>query len=468
MPDTGPRHVRGVRPARPRVVIAGGGVAAIEALLALHHLVGEQVSIELLAPERRFVHRPSSVARPFGLGGPAPLDLAALASHHGAQLWRSTLDGVDPGRRVALLRGGEEVPYDALIVAVGAVQKPAVPGAITFAGPGQAAEVTALLDAVARGDRRRLVFAVPAEATWSLPVYELAMMAAVELRDRGVRGATLTLVTPESEPLRLFGTAAGAALREMLDARGIALLTNTRPLSARDGLLHVEPGKPLRADGVVSVPVLEGPALPGLPADSRGFIPVDANGRVSGVAGVYAAGDATSFPVKQGGLATQQADAAAAAVAAELGLGPDPAPFRPVMRGLLLTGGAPLYLRAELTGGNEPTARRLRGEVSGRALWWPPGKVAGRYLAPYLATARPVDLNAEPLRDRTPAASASTPDRDEALQLALLLAEEDARVGDYHQALHALDAAAALAGGVLPEEWNESRARWQRELAPQR
>ena len=466
MPDIRHRPLRGVRSPRAHVVIAGGGVAAIEALLALRHIVGEQVSIRLLAPERSFVHRPSSVATPFGLGGPAPLDLDAVAGHHAADVWHATLEGVDAGRRVALLRGGDEAHYDALIVAVGAVQKPGLPGAITFTGPAQAAEVAALLDAVERGDRRRLVFAVPAEATWTLPIYELAMMAAVDLRDRGVTRATLTVVTPENEPLRLFGPAAGAALRDMLDARGVALVTNTRPVAIREGLLQVEPGKPLRADAVVTMPVLEGPALAGLPADSRGFIPVDANGRVSGVAGVYAAGDSTSFPVKQGGLATQQADAAAAAVAADLGLGPDPAPFRPVMRGLLLTGGAPLYLRAELAGAGEPTARRLQGEVSGRALWWPPGKVAGRHLAPYLATARPVNLAAEPLLDRTPEGQSSALDRDEALQLALLLAEEDARVGDYHQALHALDAAAALAGGVLPEEWAENRARWQRELAP--
>ena len=139
-----------------------------------------------------------------------------------------------------------------------------------------------------------------------------------------------------------------------------------------------------------------------------------------------------------------------------------------MLRGLLLTGGAPLYLRAELSGGTKPTARTLQGQVSGRALWWPPGKVAGRYLAPYLATARPVDLGSEQLRDRAPAAGASpAADRDEAYRLALLLAEEDAKVGDYHQALHALDAAAALAGGVLPDEWVASRERWQRELSPQ-
>jgi sulfide:quinone oxidoreductase len=458
-------HLRGVRSGRPRIVIAGGGVAAIEALLALRHIIGEQVAITLLAPERSFVHRPSSVAGPFGLGGRAPLDLARIAEDQRAELQRGALERVDADRRV-VVGDGEELPYDRLIVAVGAVPKPAVAGAITFAGPAQAAEVAALLDRAERRELRRLVFAVPAESTWSLPIYELAIMAAVDLRDRGVTDATLGVVTPEPEPLRLFGAAAGEALREMLGARGISLWTGMRPIAVRDGLLDVEPGPALRADAVVSVPALFGPGLAGLPSDARGFIPVDAHGRVSGTEGVYAAGDATTFPVKQGGLATQQADAVAEAVAADLGVLSDPAPFRPVLRGLLLTGGAPVYLRAELTGPREPTARRLRGEVSGRALWWPPGKVAGRYLAPYLGDARPTDLGAEPLQDRA-AAGPSAADRDEAYALALLLAEQDAEAGDYRQALHALDAAAALSGGVLPEEWSASRARWQRELTPQ-
>ena len=364
-----------------------------------------------------------------------------------------------------MLDGGRELDYDVLVVAVGAVARTAVPGAVSFAGPGQAAEVAAILDRVERGELRRLVFAVPGGTTWSLPVYELAMMAAADLRARGVENATLGIATAEPEPLGLFGPAAGAALRAMLDARRIALWTGSRPLVARDGLLVVEPGPPLRADAVISVPALHGPGLAGLPADERGFIPVDAYGRVAGAPGVYAAGDATTFPVKQGGLATQQADAVAESVAADLGLRADAAPFRPVLRGLLLTGGAPLYLRAELAGDQEPTARRLRGEVSGRALWWPPGKVAGRYLAPYLSTARPVRLGSEPLRDRAGAAGASpAADRDEAYELALLLAEQDAQFGDYRSALHALDAAAALAGGVLPDEWVASRERWQHEL----
>jgi sulfide:quinone oxidoreductase len=99
--------------------------------------------------------------------------------------------------------------------------------------------------------------------------------------------------------------------------------------------------------------------------------------------GVFAAGDATSFPVKQGGLAAQQADAVAEMIAAAVGVDIEPQPFRPILRGLLLTGGPPRYLdlEADISGsaGNEST-------ISEEALWWPPDKLAGRYLAPYLSS----------------------------------------------------------------------------------
>lgn len=451
---------------RPRVLIAGGGVAALETLLALRQLAGAQVSIELLAPERDFVHRPSSVATPFGLGAPARLDLAEITQHFGASLRRGSLSAVDAAHRLVVVAPtGEATPYDRLVVAVGAVPRPSVPGAISFAGPQDAPAIEALLDAVASGELTRIAFTMPAQASWSLPVYELAVMAAVELRSRGVSGAELTVVTPEPEPLRIFGPAAGAAVRSMLADRGITLKTGAPPIAMRDGRLTLEGADALAMDAVVALPELQGPHIDGLPADDRGFLPVDSHGRVPGMSGVYAAGDATTFPIKQGGLAAQQADAAAAAIASDVGARPEGAPFRPVLRGLLLTGGAPLYLRAELSQPSEPaTARTLRGEASGRALWWPPGKVAGRYLAPYLADARPVDLTVEPLVDRGAGRSADASDRDEAFQLALLLAEEDAKLGDYRQALHALDAAAALSGGVVPDSWAQNRARWQHEL----
>jgi len=314
--------------------------------------------------------------------------------------------------------------------------------------------------------RSQVVVAAPRGTTWPLPAYELAIMAHSQLRS--APEATVALVTAERAPLWIFGEEAGAALQNVLAARGITLYTGAGAAHLTDDVLWLESGEAVMADTVVSLPRMRGPAIPGLPHDEQGFIPTDAHGYVLGAERVLAAGDATTFPIKQGGLATQQADAAAAAVAQDLGAPVEARPFVPVLRGLLLTGGAPLYLRAELDAHGRRRAgraRRLRGEVSSRALWWPPGKVAGRYLAPYLSTARPVPLSSEPLVDRTAGAGAvDEAEHEAALELALLLAEEDEAAGDLPLALHALDAAAALGGGVLPAGFAERRERWLAQL----
>jgi sulfide:quinone oxidoreductase len=454
---------------RHRVLIAGSGVAAVEAVLALRHLAGRNFEIALLAPAHALVDRPASVATPFGLGAPPPLDLRELARRYGVTLVEGELAGVDAASRRARLADGGERSYDLLLIAVGARLVPALPGALTFRGPADVPVVERLLAA----RHRRIAIVVPMGATWPLPAYELAVMAATELRMRHA-AATVTLVTSEREPLWMFGTAAGAAIRELLAQRDIGLRAGVAPERFEHPALRLATGELLPFDAVVSLPGVEGPAIPGLPADEDGFLPTDAHGLVIGAAAVLAAGDATTFPVKQGGLATQQADAAAETIAAELGAAILPRPFSPVLRGLLLTGGAPLYLRAELdlagrTAAASVRSRALRGEASARALWWPPGKIAGRYLAPYLATARPVALGGEPLVDRVASGGRTDPrEHEAALDLALLVADEDAAAGDLAQALHALDAAAALSGGVLPAAYAERRERWRAQLAPTR
>jgi sulfide:quinone oxidoreductase len=394
--------------------------------------------------------------------------LEPIAERQQVTLEHGTLASVTVADHAVSTRDGRDIPYDILVIAVGARPREALPGALTFTGPRDVGTMMSLLDRLETDPARHVMFALPAGVSWPLPLYELAIMTAVELRNRAATGTKLTVVTPERDPLWVFGPAAGEALRRMLAERGIALLTNARAASVDEGGLRMVDGTRLECDDVVALPTLEGPALTGLPADAHGFLPVDAHGQVSGAPEVYAAGDATSFPLKQGGLATQQADAVAETIAAAVGmLGRAPAPFRPVLRGLLLTAGAPLYLRAEVGATGQlkperrPAARPLRapaGETSTRALWWPPGKVAGRYLAPMLATARPVAVASEPLIDRVPPAGPE--DRDEALELTLLLADEDAQLGDYAQAIQALDAAVALAGGELPAEYAEKRDRW--------
>ena len=129
----------------------------------------------------------------------------------------------------------------------------------------------------------------------------------------------------------------------------------------------------------MTLPRLVGPGVRGLPYRRDGFIPTDAHGRVIGVADVFAAGDATTFPIKQGGLAAQQADAVAESIAAAAGADVAPRPFRPVLRGLLTGGGTPRYMRARINGAGDCT-------LSGEPLWWPPNRLCGRYLAPYLSS----------------------------------------------------------------------------------
>ena len=454
--------------AHPRIVVAGGGIAALETLLALRELAGPRVALELIAPGTAVLLRPTSVAEPFGLGGPPPVELADVAAYCGARLHSATLAGVRPAEHRAITASGDEIPYDHLVVAVGARKADAIPGAMPFGGPADVPTLARLLNDAEAGDVGTIAFVAPSAGGWTLPVYELALMAAADLRDRGA-DTEIAVVTAEPAPLWLFGERAGEAISELLAARGIRLL-HGRATALADGLLAMADGQAHAADAAVVIPPVQGPWIHGIATDERGFVKVDELGRVEGTDDVWAAGDATAFPIKQGGLACQQADTVATAIASQLGAAVEPSPFRPVLRGLLLTGGAPLYLRAELDRTGAVRRRGttgLRGEVSARALWWPPGKVAGRYVAPYLSTARPRALGREPLTDRAVTATGTSAGvADDAFELALLLADADAAAGDFRQAVHALDAAAALSGGVLPADAARRRDAWRPRLHP--
>jgi sulfide:quinone oxidoreductase len=354
------------------VVIAGGGVAALEALIALRDLAGERVRITLVAPAPGFVYRPMSVAEPFGLGEARRHPLREIAAEFGAALVPASVVAVDAHERRVVCRSGDELRYDRLVLAPGARTLDAFDDAITFGGPHAGAALRELLARLRRGEARRAAFVVPSRVGWPLPLYELALMTAADLRAHGVTGADLSLVTPEPRPLDVFGAGPSDMVAGLLAAAGVEALTGTQADIAAGALVLGAGGPRLPVDAVVSLPLIRGVEIDGVPADPVcGFIPVDAYGRVRGLPFVHAAGDATDFPVKHGGLAAQQADAVARDIAAQLGAPVAPEPFRPVLRGVLLTGAGPR------SGAATP-------EAAG-ALWRPASKIAGRYLAPYLA-----------------------------------------------------------------------------------
>jgi sulfide:quinone oxidoreductase len=322
-----------------------------------------------------------SVGEPFALGRALSIKLATVARDVGAELRPGTLAAVDPDAHTARLESGETIPYDALLVAIGARRTPALQHAKTFRGQEDSESLHGLMQDIEGGYSRRIAFVVPAGVVWSLPIYELALMVAKRAYEMSLSDVELTIVTPEERPLAIFGFDASDDLERMLAEAGITVEASSRAEVPGTGTIVLHPhGRVIEVDRIVALPVATPIPIDGLPRDRDGFIPVDSHGHVQGADDVYAAGDGTWFPVKQGGLACQQADAAAESIAEQAGAMVDPAPFKPVLRGKLLTGARPLFMRNDISGtaGDEATS-------SGNTLWWPPGKVAGAYLAPYLA-----------------------------------------------------------------------------------
>jgi sulfide:quinone oxidoreductase len=360
------------------VLIAGGGPAAVEAALRLHRLAGERVSTTVLSPNTDFAYRPLSVLEPFAAGTAPGYPLARIAKDAGFTHRIGALARVDAAGHAVETADGERIAYDVLLIAAGAKPVAAVAGVTAFTGSRADTEVMhGLVQDVEGGYSRRVAFVVPPGVGWPLPLYELALMLAERAFEMGI-DVELHFVTPESAPLRAFGPDAARDVEGLLKTAGIVLHAGAHGEPERGRVRLTPGGKALEVDRVVTLPRLHGPAIPGLLSDPTGFLVTDRFGRVAGVSDVYAAGDVTAFPVKQGGLACQQADAAAEQIAAQAGAPVEPKPFVPVLRGMLLTERWARFLRRDVAGHGDVA------DVAGRALWWPPTKIAGRELAGYL------------------------------------------------------------------------------------
>jgi sulfide:quinone oxidoreductase len=375
-----------------RVVIAGGGVAGLETMVALRDLAEERVELTLVAPDNLFVYRPLAVVEPFGLGSAVRFPLETLAAGCGTTHQQAAALLVSADAHEVHTSLGTALPYDALVLAFGARVEEAIPGAITFGGQGDTRAIEMLLEDIESGLVKHVAFVVPTGVGWALPLYELALLTAEHVLHAHL-DAQVTLLTPEEQPLGIFGADAAANVASLLEEREIELRTNGHARSFEEGQLRMVGGESLDVDRVFTLPRLKGRRLDGVPQDADGFIPTDDFGRVDGRPGVYAAGDITQFPIKQGGLAAQQADAVAEAIAVEASVDLSPTPFRPVLRGLMLTGRRPAFMRAEITGGHGDASL-----VDSEPLWWPSGKVAAQYLGPYLASyaTRPNGARYEP------------------------------------------------------------------------
>lgn len=377
-----------VGPHRFRVLIAGAGVAGLEAALALAELVGDRVTTTLLTPDPEFVYRPMLVTEPFMEHRAQRYALPEIARDIGAELILGSFRSLDAPHRIVHTDAGEHIGYDALLLALGARPRPWCRYAMTLDDRRLYEQMQGILHGIADGRVRRLAFLVPAHSAWPLPAYELALMTARRAEEMS-HDISLTVITPEPGPLAAFGAAASLAVSELLRENGILMIDSARSTTPGAGEVALHPGRrSLHVDRIVALPELFGPPSPGVPKrGAGGFIPIDAYCAVPGLERVYAAGDATDCPVKHGGLAAEQADTAAEAIAALVGAHIVPRKLRPIIHAILVGADRSLCLSAQLVGGHG-----LRSEVGGVPTWSPAAKIAARHLGPYLEAVGSVGL----------------------------------------------------------------------------
>lgn len=376
-----------------RVVIAGGGVAALETLVGLRARARSRLDVTLVSPRSDFVYRPLEVGEPFGLGRARRYALAGLAQGQEATLRAAALSRVDPEGRVAILDSGERLAYDVLVIAVGARAVPAYEHGVIFDRQLEAAAFDEALADLAIGLAGGVAIVVPPEAGWALPAYEVALMTAAWRPLSRAPQMKVTLITAEREPLDVFGRRVSAGVSEILARAGVDVIAGTTAQLGSDTALRAAAGgRWITADRIVSLPVAAGLGIPGVPRDAGGFIHTDEHGRVEGLERVYAAGDGTTGRIKQGGLAAQQADAVVEHVAGMTRGDVLSHPPARVLRGLLRTEDGPRYLRAELS---DPDGTST---LSAAPLWWPPSKIASIWLSPQLALLDAARSPTRPLR----------------------------------------------------------------------
>jgi sulfide:quinone oxidoreductase len=362
-------------------------------MLALRALAPERVSVTLVSDSAVLAYRPAATMEAFDDVPPRTYDLQAIAADVGASIRLDRLEAVAPNDHSVRLASFAHLDYDALVLAVGARAVSAIPGALTFRDQHEVHHIRRLMGGLRCGELRRIIFAVPNGCSWPLPLYELALLTATRLRELDVMGEVM-LVSPEITPLCGFGEQASPLVADLLAERGVSFVGESDPQRVdRSGALVLASGETLDADRVVAAPNLRGPRITGLPTDLSGFITTDAFGCVIGLPDVYAAGDMTTFPIKQGGLAAQQADMIARRIASNHGVSVTQSRVHRVLRARLVGGTHPVFLRTELDEfGQVTAASTVHGHFSDSDSAMPPEKVFGRYLSPYLHTRAPVSL----------------------------------------------------------------------------
>ena len=320
----GPEHTPALpeRAIKSRIVILGGGFAGVATAERLERKFGPDPSVEftLISATNALLFTPMLAEVATSSLEPTHISSPLRTSLRRTNVVRRRADGIDVERRRVLLEpdsgsagnAAEEVPYDHLVLALGAVSNylgmdNLQENALDFKTLPDAIRIrNHAIDAFERADRepnpeiRRplLTFVVAgggfagAELAGGLNDFVRGMLAYYpnippeELRIIVIHSRGRIL--PE-----LSETLADYALEHMKE-RGVTFELNTRVADAQRGVVVLDSGEEIRTETLVwTAGTTPNPLLRDLPVehDKRGAVPVDENLAVPGYAGLWAAGD---------------------------------------------------------------------------------------------------------------------------------------------------------------------------------
>lgn len=251
-------------------------------------------------------------------GAPHRRPLRAL-ERHGLRFVQARVESIAPERRAVATSAGE-LRYDKLVVALGAQTR------MPTGWPADAHDLYALEGARSFGERiaamgrgRALVLAHSMPFKCPPAPYEAAMLA----KSRAP-GVDVTIATPEPHPTPVFGPVAGARVREIVEAQGVAVRNGISVAGFDAGLVRLADGTTLPYDLLGVIPQHVPPAPVAALAGASGWIEVDAATLRTRHADVWAVGDCTLLKLpngkpipKAGALAEAEGLAAAADIMGE-------------------------------------------------------------------------------------------------------------------------------------------------------
>ncbi len=327
-------------PSPPKVLILGGGFAALETAFLLRMRHRDDVDIRLISDRDDFLFRPNSIYVPFGADpGSLLVDLNKPLRRRDIDFERGRVAEVDPDSKLVTLEDGERFGYDKLVIATGAdTNAGEIPGLAEYGATiwtsNSMLEVRRHFEQirarVVGGERQRVLFLVPPNNKCSGPLYEIVFMLETWLRKNGGRDlAEIAWSTYEHGYIQAFGPRLHDLVTDEFAERGIDGHNEEVATEVTPGEVHYADGGSRAFDHLIAFPpYVAGVRYPAFESDDRGFVATDLETRLAaGHDDVYVPGDAGDFPIKQAFLAFLQADSVAAHIGAELDGKPFDQPF---------------------------------------------------------------------------------------------------------------------------------------------